>query len=120
MNYTNEQMNNKIGWFNLNGTIDGGTFFGRGFIGSLIFIITLGIGLQLENAFGALLAIAGFLVAISLNICTTNKRINAVAPDQKVLVWVLALIPYISFITNIVLIASNAKRFDGEDGTHNG
>ena len=94
---------------NFKGTIDGGTYFFRPLIG-IVFLLPgfIAIGVEAEQA-GALLLVLGFVPALILGLSTTNKRLNALMPDNKILGWVLCFIPYVSWFMSLYLLFANSK-----------
>ncbi len=98
-------------YFDFNGTINGLNYFLRGLLAG----IPLGIMnvLLIDNpaASGSALALFFLLLIPSVwfSLSTTNKRLNALMPDQKVVGWILCFIPIISWGMSIYLLFGNSK-----------
>ena len=88
-------------WIDFNGTISGGEYFVRGLVSGIFYIAALGIASVLSDGTGgagdivSLIAlIAGVMTSLAFGLSTTNKRLNALMPNNKVLGWVLTLVPF--------------------------
>ena len=107
------------------GTINGVNYYFRGFaaLPALIIALLLIIGgttLSTTGDAGAVIGIGivilgwiygilAYIHAIWLMLTTINKRLNALLPDNKVLGWVLVLVPYANIIMSLYLLFANSN-----------
>ena len=102
-------------YFDFDGTINGTSYFLRGLafavVAWLFWAVTAGT-VHATRASEDAAIVVFFISLIPLawaNLSNTNKRLNALMPENKVLGWVLCLIPYASLIMSIYLIFANSK-----------
>ncbi len=97
-------------YFDFNGTINGTNYFLRGLVAGIPALIA-NVTLVDPYISGGVLAFMLILLipTVWFSLSTTNKRLNALMPDQKVLGWVLCFIPIISWGMSVYLLFGNSK-----------
>ena len=96
-------------YFDFNGTINGTDYFLRSLVGGVSFVVATSIGAAISVDASIWISILALIPLFWLNLSTINKRLNALLPENKVLGWVLNLIPYAGFIMSIYQIFGNSK-----------
>ena len=119
----------KNNWINFKGTISGGTFFVRTLLIAAIasLIVFVAISGSYDGSInhlspgGTFILLIAYVTAIVFGLSSTNKRLNALMPDNKILGWVLCFIPFIGTIMSAYLVVGNAATYGGgENAHHNG
>ncbi len=98
-------------YFDFNGTINGTNYLLRGLVNGIPALVLNMLLLENPANHGpsALIMLLLVIPMVWFGLSTTNKRLNALMPENKVLGWILNFLPFAGWILGIYLIFGNSK-----------